>query len=137
MSNPLRPLKFLPWRSLFQAALLTAVIVIFLEFILFVATQQFPDLKAFIEKALVPTLGIILSVATGVGVGALAVVILERSGCPAMNTNSLWGLVACIFLIFLVRRFFPLPTLLFDVDPAHIVSMIVGVFWKGRSYWRW
>ncbi|WP_421655523.1 hypothetical protein [Leptothermofonsia sp. ETS-13] len=137
MSNPLRPLKFMPWRSLFQAALLTALIIIFLEFVLLVATQQFPDLKGFIDEVLATSLDVLLIVAAGVGVGALAVIILERLGCPTMNTNSLWGLVACIFLIFLVRRLFPLPALLFDIDPTHIVSMIVGVFWKGRSYWRW
>jgi hypothetical protein len=136
MTKQLRPLDFLPWRSLFQAALLTAMIVVLLEFILLIITQQIPDFAAFINRTLASSLDILLLAATGVGTGALAVFILDRIGCPGITSSTLWGLVACIFLIFLPRRLLPLPALIFDIDPIHVITMIVGVFWKGRPYWR-
>lgn len=137
MSDPLRPIRYLPWRELFQTAILTALIVLVLELVLFVLEQQFAPFANLLQSLFSSTLGSLIPILTGFGTGILAVILLERSGRVRINASTLWALVACIFLIFLPRSLISLPPILFSISQTHMICMIVGVFWQSRSYWRW
>lgn len=136
MRDPLNRLKFLPWRSLFQASVFTALVVLALELLLSVAIQTVAIVNTLINSLFTPPLGLLISCAIAIGVGALAVVILERLYRPGINASSLWALVLCLAIVFLVSSLLPLSTHLFQFGYYSLVLMIVGVFWKGRPYWR-
>lgn len=78
-----------------------------------------------------------MAIATAVGIGALAVYLCER-WLPQvlLNTSSLWALVLCLLLGLVLKSLLPLPSLLLDLSQFTLVGVIVGVFWKGRPYWR-
>lgn len=79
-------------------------------------------------------LGLIITFAIPLGLGALAVLLLERLDRSSISTGSLWGLVLCV----LVARL--LETALFygalQISELELVGIVLGVFWKGRLYWR-
>lgn len=136
MGNPFRSWKFLPWKDLFQAAFLTVLIVILGDFGLFLV-QPIPAIAQLLERLFTPPFGIIVGLAIAVGIGALAVTLLQRV-CARVNNDSLWGLILCIALIFLVRRWLPPPAILFQIESStHVVGLVIGIFWKGKSDWRW
>ncbi len=83
-------------------------------------------------------IGVLIEFAVPVGIGALAVAVLERWFRQVMITNStLWALVPCVALWLLLKSFVQLPTVLLpDVNIVPLVGVVVGVFWKGRPYWR-
>ncbi|MGA7935781.1 MAG: hypothetical protein WCA35_19680 [Kovacikia sp.] len=136
MRNSLNRLKFLPWRSLWQAAGCTVLTVLVIELLVFGAIQSIPLIAAVIVPLLRPPLGILISYAISVGIGALAVVILERFYRPGISAGSLWALVLCLAIGFLLAGLLPLPTLLFQFEYYSLVLIVVGVFWKGRPYWQ-
>jgi hypothetical protein len=138
---PLRRLKFLPWQSLFQAAFLTVMFVVGLEFLLSVGRSHSPVVERFLAALLAPPMGVIISLVIAFGVGALAVAILERLNSSAINTNTLWAMVLCLAIAFLVKRWLPIIPFLFDFGSLPLALMMVGVFWRGQAYWsstrRW
>ena len=141
MSNPLNRMKYLPWRSLAQAATGTLLFVVVLEFLLSVGQANSPWLAGLLGNLLTPPLGIITTCVLGFGIGALAVAILERLNRSAINAATLWGLILCLLIAFLLRRLFPIPAILFEVGSVPFTLVVLGVFWRGQSYWgsfrRW
>jgi putative Mn2+ efflux pump MntP len=135
MSNPLARLKQLPWRSLFLVATLTAVVVTLLELIIGFSAQ-IPGVKPVLITLLSGPLGFFTTLLIAFGVGVLAVYILERMERTVINTSSLWGLLLCLAIVFLLRSFLPIPVELFQLSYISFVSMMVGLFWKSRPYWR-
>lgn len=137
MKNPLWRLKFLPWLSLAQVSALNILIVIILEFVIWIgATRSYP-----INRALIflysPPLGIIVSLAISLGIGALAVYLLERVYRRVIiNTATLWALTLCLFIGLVVKSLLPVPGFLLNLEEIQVICMIVGVFWKSRHYWR-
>ncbi len=137
MANPLRRLKFLPWRSLLQVATLTTLIVVVLEFLLTLAFIQFPVIKSTLSFMYAGSLGLLITFATAIGVGAIAVYILERFYQQVIiNSASLWALILCLALLFLLKSLIPLMPILISLDQTQLIGIILGVFWKGRPYWR-
>ncbi|PIG94759.1 peptide chain release factor 1 [Gloeocapsopsis sp. IPPAS B-1203] len=137
MRDPLRSLKFLPWRSLLQVSLLVAVIVIVLDFLLTLGYIQSDVFQRLLMLVYAPPLGIIISLAIAVGLGALGVYLLERFyRLVSINTGSLWALVLCLAVILFLKSLLPLPAVLFNLNQASLIGIIIGVFWKGRPYWR-
>lgn len=135
MSNPLARLKQLPWRSLFLVAILTAIVVTLLELAIGFSAQ-IPGVKPILTTLLFSPLGLLTSLAVAFGVGVLAAYILERRERTTINTGSLWGLVLCLAIVFLIRGLLPIPVGLFQISYISLVSMTVGLFWKGRPYWQ-
>lgn len=135
MSNPLARLKQLPWRSLFLVAILTAIVVTLLELAIGFSAQ-IPGVKPILTTLLFGPLGLLTSLAVAFGVGVLAAYILERRERTAINTGSLWGLVLCLAIVFLIRGLLPIPVGLFQISYIPLVSMTVGLFWKSRPYWQ-
>jgi len=129
-------LKRLPWRSLIQATLLTLLVVTLVDVAIAVLIAQSPDMGKLLELLFNPPLGILIFFATAVGIGALSVAMLERIDRFSITTNSLWGLAFCLILACLLKLQLPLPSPLTPSGQGEFVAMIVGIFWKGRPYWR-
>lgn len=143
MSNPLRQLKYLPWTSLFIVAGITFAIAITLELILGLTYNQLDEGTQFtIVRILAATLySPILSLFTigaiGIGIGALAVFLLETVEKRVfINAGVLWALILCLIIGLIIRSYIPIQALLTDVDQMQLVGIILGVFWKGKRYWR-
>ena len=136
MRDPLRRLQYLPWRSLLQVSGLTFVIVTVLEFLLSLGFTHSSAIRSTLSILYAPPLGIVIFMAAAVGVGALAVYILERF-YPQLfiNKASLWALVPCLLLFLLVKSLLPLPGLV-NFTYLQLIGIVVGVFWKGLPYWR-
>lgn len=136
MTDPLRRLQYLPWRSLLQVSGLTVIIVTLAEFLLSLGTLHSPLIRNTLSLLFAPPLGIVIFMAAAAGVGALAVYLWERYYPQVLiNSGSLWALVPCLLLFLLVKSLLPLPGLV-NLTYPQFLGIIVGVFWKGRPYWR-
>ena len=137
MSNPLERLKRLPWVPLFHAALLTAIAAVVVEFILALGAQ-FPEFRALLLMLVQPPLALFTMLAISFGIGVLAVVFLEYLNRVAINTSNLWAFILCLAIVFLILGLLPVfPIGLFQIGYTQLVVMALGVFFKGRRYWRW
>ena len=137
MNDPLRRLKILPWISLLQISLIAVLIAIAFDVLLQTATSV-PVILNLLTRLLNSPIKVLIELAVPVGIGALAVAILERWFRQVIITNStLWALVPCVALWLLLKSFVPLPTALVpEIDVVSLIGVVVGVFWKGRPYWR-
>ncbi len=137
MSNPLERLKRLPWVPLFQAALLTAIAAVVVEFVLDLGAQVL-GLEAALNRLLQPPLALFTMLAISFGIGVLAVCFLEYLNRVAINTSNLWALILCLVIVFLLVGLEPIFSIgLFQIGYTQLVVMALGVFFKGRRYWRW
>ena len=137
MANPLRRLKFLPWRSLLQVSALTSIILVVLEFLLTLGYTQSPAIKRTLSFLYTGSLGLLMTFVTAIGVGAIAVYLLERFYQRVIiNTANLWALVLCLAVFLLLKSLLPLMSILISLDQLQLVGIIIGIFWKGRPYWR-
>jgi hypothetical protein len=136
MTDPLRRLQYLPWRSLLQVSGLTFIIVTLAEFLLSLGTLHSPLIRNTLSLLFAPPLGILIFMAAAVGVGALAVYLLKRFYPQVLiNTASLWALIPCLLLFLFIKSLLPIPGLV-NLTYPQLLGIIVGVFWKGRPYWR-
>lgn len=136
MRDPLYRLKLLPWRSLFLAAGLTALLVLSLEFVIVLAAMQLSVVAGLFRILFSPSLNILTILAAAIGIGALAVFILERGNCPSMNASTLWALVLCLAIVFALRSLLPIPAVLLQFGYVQLVGLVLGVFFKGRPHWQ-
>jgi hypothetical protein len=136
MNNPWWHLKHLPWRSLIQATLSTVLLVLVLEIGFVWAADYVPGVRNLLGILFSAGLGNLTQIGIAIGVGAIAVVCLEYFNRPGINTRSLWGLVLCLAIAFLLRKLIPPPPWLVDLDYLPLVGMVLGVFWQGGHYWR-
>lgn len=137
MYNPLQRLRRLPWRHLFLTALITNLGILIAEFALVTGVAHSEAIRGAIELLFAPPLGIITAFAIAVGVGALAVYYLEVIYPQLIiNAGVLWALILCLMLVMLVKSLLGLPSGLMDVSQFHLMGIILGVFMKGKRYWR-
>jgi len=131
-------LKRLPWRSLLQVAALTTVIIAVGEAILFWAFSESFISRNLLKLLLYGPFGILMPVAAAIGLGALAVYLLERQCTQvSINSSNLWALVPCLLLTLWLKSLLPLDSFgLLSLSQPVLIGIIVGVFWKGRPYWR-
>lgn len=123
---------------MFQASLLSvALLALPIDLLLRLAVRygdQSPVLESLLTVLLSPLPSLVLSLGIPVGLGALAVYILERVDRSSITAGSLWGLVLCVALMLLVEQW------LISGSPGfgmtELVLIAVGVFWKGRPHWR-
>lgn len=136
MQGPLQRLKNLPWLPLLQVTALAVLLVTAIDATIVEAAVRFPSVATVLQ--LVARFGPALLVAAGVALGALAAHLLERLRPDVyLNTATLWGLVPGLFLWSLARMLLPLPGFLFAAPSyPQVVGTIVGIFWRGRRYWR-
>jgi len=138
MRNPLQRLKYLPWLPLSLTAFATALITFVVETILRIGIEYSPVIQRAFVVLFSPPLGLFTVFALSFGIGALAVYWLEKVYPQVViNTGVLWALVLCVIVAFFLKSLLPLPVNLITPGQFVIVGMLVGVFWKGRPYWRW
>ncbi|MEL6605554.1 MAG: peptide chain release factor 1 [Cyanobacteria bacterium J06614_10] len=142
MSNPFRPMKYLPWAELFQSAFVTIVITVVLDFLLWLALFEIATNTEFeipLPQVLLPLIALLVPAAVSLGIGALAVVITERFFRQVMlRAGTLWALVGCVLVVLFLRGFLPVRSLLVGgIDYFSIVGITVGAFTYGRRYWRY
>ncbi|MEG4962942.1 MULTISPECIES: peptide chain release factor 1 [unclassified Microcoleus] len=137
MSNFLRRLKLLPWREMLQIAALVNSIVIGLELFLAWGFTQSRAIRNGVTLLYGSSLGILIPFAAAVGMGALAVYFLEYWQQQfLLNRINLWVLVLCVLLGLVLKSFLPIPASLASLSETALIGISVGVFWKGRPYWR-
>ena len=137
MSNFLRRLKLLPWREMLQIAALVNCIVVGLELFLVWGWIQSEVFGKIFTLLFGSPLGILIPFAIAVGMGALAVYFLEYWQQQfLLNRTTLWVLVLCVLLGLVLKSFLPIPPLLASLSEEALMGVTVGVFWKGRPYWR-
>lgn len=137
MTDPLRSLKYLPWSALLQVSALTTLIVVFVEFILASGYKQSDLVRRLLSLVYARPLGLFTAIAVAAGVGVLAVYLLERFYQQVfINSASLWALVVCLFLLLILKSLLPVPPFLVKMDETRLIGIAIGVFWKGRRYWR-
>ena len=133
----MRRLKLLPWREMLQIAALVNCMVVGLELFLVWGLIQSEVFRKVFTLLGGPSLGILIPLAIAVGMGALAVYFLEYWQQQfLLNRVSLWVLVLCLLLGLLLKSFLPIPPLLASLSEEALIGVTVGVFWKGRPYWR-
>jgi uncharacterized membrane protein len=81
-------------------------------------------------------MGILVDFAFVVGIGALAVYLLEKFYRLSVNTAVLWALVLCLAVCLVVKSLLPIPDVLVKFNEIQLMGIAIGVFWKGRPYWR-
>ncbi|AFZ14054.1 hypothetical protein Cri9333_3221 [Crinalium epipsammum PCC 9333] len=137
MRDPLRRLKNLPWRALLQVSVLTNLIVLVLDFLIWREYQRSPVVRQALIILYTPPLEIITTLTVAVGVGALAVYLLERFYPQIrLEANTLWALVPCLALIIFLKSLLPLPSILLSFNEVQVMAIIIGIFWKSQRYWR-
>lgn len=135
MSDFLRRLKILPWREMLQIAALVNLTVLVIELFLVWGTK-IPAISNALRLLYSSSLGILVPVVIAVGMGALAVYLLEYWQQQfLLNQTNLWLLVFCLFLGLFLKSLL-LPPLFVSVSQATLIGIAVGIFWKGRPYWR-
>ena len=135
MSDFLRRLKILPWREMLQIAALVNLTVLGIELFLAWGTK-IPAISNALRLLYSSSLGILVPVAIAIGMGSLAVYLLEYWQQQFMlNQTNLWLLVFCLFLGVFLKSLL-LPPFFISLSEATLIGIAVGVFWKGRSYWR-
>ncbi|MBD2089548.1 peptide chain release factor 1 [Microcoleus sp. FACHB-1515] len=129
MPNPLRRLQQFPWLALSQAAAVATVVDTLLAIGLGV-----PVIRQVAIVLLQPTLAAFTLIGFAFVMGAIAVYLIEHLHRQIfLNVGVLWALVLCVMLTLLLKSLF-LPTLL--SGELALVGIVLGVFWKGRRYWR-
>jgi hypothetical protein len=132
-------LKQLPWRSLFLAALLAVVIVKAFDYVVVKGLLTF-DSNATISNLLVTGPGVLLLFGGGgLAIGGLGVLCLERFGnVRFINANVLWALILCLLIMLWLLSQLDVAGIGFaqQFSETHLIGIVIGVFWKGQSYWR-
>ena len=143
MSNPLRQLKYLPWTSLSIVAGVTLAIVTTLELLLGLTYSQLDEgmqitiIKILAATLYSPSLSLFTVGAIGVGIGAGAVFLLETLKKQVfINAGVLWSLILCLIVGLVIRSYIPIPAFLTDLNQIQLISIVLGVFWRGKRYWR-
>ncbi len=137
MINPFERLKHLPWLSLLQVATLVTIFVSVVELLMALAVTKFAPIRSSLQLLYSPPLGILIPLITAAGVGALSVYILERFFREVyIDRSSLWALVPCFILTIFLKSILPFPSFLIAFSQTQIICLMVGMFWKGRPYWR-
>lgn len=140
MRDPLWRVKTLPWIPLIQNALLTVLLATVLDIALLFLVAGLANVwpqgsSAVLQGGLV---GLLLRFAVAGGIGALAVILMERVfRYVRLDAATLWALVGCLALVLFVKSLLPIPAFLVGLSYIQFVGMMLGLFSQGRSHWRW
>lgn len=131
-------LKYLPWRSLSLAALLSVIVIKAADLWIGRILGQLDRTSVLIKFLLTPTGATLLFFCVGLAMGSLGVAFLEKFELHrTINSSSLWALALCILISFWLIVQLNIEGLsLGGVHYTHTIGIIVGVFWKGRHYKR-
>jgi hypothetical protein len=132
-----KSLKNLPWSSLCLAAVLAVITIKAIDFILGQSVARSENASAFMNLFVTPAGSILLLLCGGLAMGILGVLYLEQfSRMSPIYGSVLWALAFCLLIGSWLASFLPTSGLgLAQISRFQIMSMMVGVFWKGRAYW--
>ncbi|MEB3882813.1 peptide chain release factor 1 [Lyngbya sp. CCY1209] len=137
MDRLMRQLKSLPWRWLLQSAGVVTAIVAAIELLLLSGLTYFPPLGQALSFLYSPPLGMLTPVLIAIGVGVMAVYLLELWNQRfVLNAGSLWALMGCLLLALWVKSLLPIPPILIGLSRLSLIGILIGVSWKGRPYFR-
>ncbi len=142
MFDPWQSFKSLPWIPLISTAVVTVTLGKIFDLV-FISTYSYvPQSQSWIDLIFSPPWGLILIILLSIGLGAVSVWLLETFFSPgAIYASTLWGLVLCLLVLMiivsLISDFANVPSSLLGINQNILVGMVVGVFWKGKKYWRW
>ncbi|MBW4658534.1 MAG: hypothetical protein KME15_07655 [Drouetiella hepatica Uher 2000/2452] len=140
MGNPLRRLSRLPWISLMITAVLTSIWIFVMEFFIGFGLARSPLVQQVLITLLSPPLGLIVTLAIGVGVGALGLYLLEIVYANLrIDTGIMWALILCLIVAIALKVTVlaeALPLTLVSLSQTQMIGVVLGVFWKGKRYWR-
>ncbi|NJM77860.1 MAG: hypothetical protein HC852_21385 [Acaryochloridaceae cyanobacterium RU_4_10] len=130
-------LKYLPWRSLFLAAILAVITMKAIDFLLW-KSFDYTASSSFAELLSTKMGNLLFLFCEGLAVGGFGVLYLERVGrVGPIYASTLWALVLCLLISLWLGTFVRIAGLgLVDISELSIMSVILGVFWRGRPYWR-
>lgn len=137
----MRPLKYLPWNSLFLSASVTMAVVTVIDHLLYLGLltlfRSESPILAVVPLPIASLLQQIAPVAAGFGVGALALIITIRffPEIP-LRADTMWALNGCLIPLLFVKVLLPIDGLLVYPEVLSVAMMIVGVFVVGKRYWR-
>lgn len=131
-------LKRLPWQELSLVSLIATLFVAAVEIFLAIAMTHSPEVREVLTLVFTsPVFAVFLPIGVAVGMGALAVYLLEWWQKQwLLNNSSLWALVFCVLMGLLIKSWLPLPPLLISMSRNALIGVAIGVFWKGRPYWN-
>ena len=133
MYDPWQKFRLQPWKSLFQVAFFTIVIASFIDL-----AFNLLLINSDLWYRLLASQILIISLVYNFGLGVLGVYIAERWKPEVkLNTSSLWALILCLIICIFLRTLIPIRALLISFSKYSIIPLIVGLFWKGRFYWRY
>jgi len=137
MRNPFGRLRSLPWAILLQVALVAVAIATAADLLL---AQGLTLLMDGVGQGLLPLLQLlfmVLPLAAGFGLGALALAVLERwFNHVYLDTGVLWALVPCLALVLYAKKFLPIPSVLVTPSYTVLVGVLLGIFVTGKRHWR-
>lgn len=136
MRDPIGYLKRLPWIPLVQIASLAIVILTIVEIIVIWSARNLPLVEQALGILLSPPLNTLMFLAIAAGLGAIAVLCLERLRRDVpIGLGVLWTLILCLNLVLGLKAVSNFPMIL-PSGQATLMGTILGVFWKGKAYWR-
>lgn len=137
MRNRFWRLKSLPWLPLLQTALAVVAMASLADLVLILMLNS---LLPGIPGALMPLIQLLLAampIAAGFGLGALALIVLERFFSSIyLDTGVLWALVPCVMLMLLIKGLLPVPEAFVSLSYGQFVGLLLGVFVTGKRHWR-
>jgi hypothetical protein len=130
--------KQLPWGSLCLSALLAVAVVRVIDFILMRGLSHLDKTSTLGQLLITPSGYMFLLLCGGLTIGGLGVAFLERmEQISPIYASTLWGLVLCLFISLWLVDLIPLGGLgLSTLTQHHLPVIVVGVFWRGKPYWR-
>ncbi len=130
-------LKTLPWWNLITVSQVTVAVAAALNLVLFFGIQASPTLFLMLSPWRRPPGLLLIQVGIGLGIGAVAVMGMEAFKRVIISGATLWALVACLLLSLLIMGVIAPPGV-WAIGPEQgiLVGALIGVFSKGRRYWR-
>ena len=138
MTNPFRPMKYLPWRELLQSAAVTIAIATVIDYLLLQGLILIVQNSTIAWPRVLLTYLIFLApLAAAYGIGALSIVITSRFFREIfLRANTIWALVGCLILFYWIRTLLPVPGYFMRADTFSIVAIALGAFFSSKRYWR-
>jgi len=132
----------MPWARLFQVAALTTILAIALDLMLLGLVIYSPLMREALHLLFADPLDVVMNVIVYVGVGALAVYVMETIFRKLIiNVANLWGLVFCLAVVMTLastlENLFGIPSLLIGAEQGSLLGLVLGVFATTWKYWRY
>ncbi|MCM1984542.1 hypothetical protein [Lyngbya confervoides] len=131
-------LKTLPWIAIVRSAALTVITWAIVSAALWFAAQSFPAIETVFSLFLRQPMNLISNLGIGILLGVLAFTLLDNSE-GRLTVPMMWFLVLAVTVGMVFYEYVPIRLyrlLAVNFNQPTLVGLVLGVFWKGRRYWR-